>query len=103
MLRTSRKDAQSENADQREIQDRKIEDSVLHFRIPGGDGSGTEMLVVELKLRNDELVGTIKGTGKDETGQAQTYTLSLKRAKTQWSSRRSASDDRSFEHSAGHR
>jgi len=48
------------------------------------------MLVVELKLRNDELVGTIKGTGKDGTGQAQNYTLSLKRAKTQWSSRRSA-------------
>jgi hypothetical protein len=51
--------------------------------MPGGDGSGTEMLLVELKLENDELVGTIKGTGKDGTGQVQTYALSLKRAKTQ--------------------
>jgi hypothetical protein len=69
--------------DQRAIQDGKIEGSILHFRMPGGDGSGTEMLLVELKLENDELVGTIKGTGKDGTGQVQTYALSLKRAKTQ--------------------
>ena len=67
--------------DQRAIQDGKIEGSTLRFRAPGGDGSGTELITVELQLQNEELTGTMQG--KDRKGQMQTYTLSLKRAKAQ--------------------
>ena len=65
---------------QRDIQDGRIEGNVLHFRVSGGDGSGKEFLTVQLQLQNDELVGTMKG--KDESGQMQTYAVSMKRAKT---------------------
>lgn len=67
--------------DRKSIQDCKIEASTLHFRAPGGDGSGTDLVVAELQLQNDELTGTLQG--KDRTGQMQTYTLSLKRPKAQ--------------------
>ena len=66
-------------SDQRAIEDGKVDGSTLHFRVPGGDGSGTEYVTVELRLENDELVGTLQG--KDRTGHPQTFTLSLKRAK----------------------
>jgi hypothetical protein len=67
--------------DQRAISDGKIEGSTLRFRAPGGDGSGTEFLIVELHLQNEELTGTVQG--KDRKGQMQTYALSLKRATVQ--------------------
>ena len=71
----------AKESDQRDIQDGKIEGNVLRFRVPGGDGSGKEFLTVELQLQNDELIGTMKG--KDESGQMETYAVSMKRAKTQ--------------------
>ena len=65
--------------DRRPIQDGKIEGSTIRFKVPGGDGSGTELVSVELRLQDDELVGTMQGN--DRKGQIQTFTLSLKRAK----------------------
>ncbi|HET9401791.1 MAG TPA: hypothetical protein VFO34_12660 [Candidatus Acidoferrales bacterium] len=67
--------------DQKPIQDGKIEGSVLHFRVPSGDGSGTQYAAVELHLENEELVGTIES--KDQTGQMRSFPVSLKRANGQ--------------------
>jgi hypothetical protein len=67
-------------SDQRAIEDGKVEDSTLRFRVPGGDGAGTEYVTVELRVENDVLVGTLQG--KDRSGHPQTFTLSLKRAKS---------------------
>lgn len=64
--------------DRRPVQDCKIDGSNLHFRVPGGDGSGTEFVTVDLRLQDGDLTGTLQG--KDRTGQPQTYTLSLKPA-----------------------
>ena len=68
-------------SDQRPIQDGKIEGSVLRFRVPGGDGSGTEFVTVELRLQDEELTGTLQG--KDRKGQMQTFAVSLKRVKAE--------------------
>ena len=67
--------------DRRTIQDCKIEGATLRFRAPGGDGSGTEFVEVELQLQDGELTGTLRG--KDRTGQMQTFVLSLKPTKAQ--------------------
>jgi hypothetical protein len=68
-------------SDQRSIVDGTISGSKLHFRVPGGDGSGTEFVIVDLQWSNDELTGSLEG--KDRKGQPQTLTVSLKRAKAQ--------------------
>jgi hypothetical protein len=68
-------------ADQRPIREGRIDGSTIRFTVPGGDGSGTELVSVELRLQDDELVGTMQGN--DRKGQMQTFTLSLKRAKTE--------------------
>jgi len=65
------------DSDQRPIVDGGIEGTTLHFRAPGGDGSGTEFVTVELHLGGDGLTGTLEG--KDRTGKVQKYTLSLMR------------------------
>ena len=65
--------------DQRPIQEAKIEGSTIRFKAPGGDGSGPELVSVELRLQDGELVGTIQAN--DRKGQMQTFKLSLKRAK----------------------
>ena len=65
--------------DRRDIQDGTIDGSILHFRVPGGDKSGTEFVVVELRLHDDELTGTMQG--KDRQGKMQSFTLSLKRSR----------------------
>lgn len=68
-----------QETERRDIQDAKMDGSTLHFRVPGGDGSGTEFITVELQLQNDEIVGTMQG--KDRTGQMQTYSLTFTRGK----------------------
>jgi len=65
-------------SDQRSIVDGTIQGSSLHFRVPGGDGSGTEFVTVDLQLKEDQLSGSLEGN--DRTGKPQTFTVSLKRA-----------------------
>lgn len=79
--RLSGKMGPEKESDQRPLMDGTINGSTLHFRVPGGDGSGTEFVIVELQWSNDELTGNLEG--KDRKGQPQTFTVSLKRVKTQ--------------------
>src|SRR5215469_5413900 len=52
--------------DQRSIVDGTVNGTTLHFRVPGGDGSGTEFVTVDLELKEGELAGTLQG--KDRKG-----------------------------------
>ena len=67
--------------DQRSIVDGAVDGAELHFRVPSGDGSGTEFVIVELQLKDGELSGTLQG--KDRKGDPQTFNLLLKRATPQ--------------------
>jgi len=79
--RISGKMGPQKEEDQRSIVDGAIEGSTLHFRAPGGDGSGTEFVTVELHIGDGDLSGTLEG--KDRTGQAKKYNLSFKRVSAQ--------------------